>query len=122
MEEALTALLAPAASGRRYWGRAPQKATRPFIVMNVIDGVPDYHLQGASGYVSSRVQMDVYADKYTDATGTARLVKALLSGYRGGKIRGIFIESERSLPVADAGDVTNLFRTSIDITVHHTEK
>ncbi|MDW9726304.1 DUF3168 domain-containing protein [Sinorhizobium meliloti] len=121
MEEALTALLASVAGGRRYWGRAPQETAYPNIVLNKVDAVPNYHLQGASGFVSSRVQVDIYATTFTALTSTARAMKAILSGYKGGMIQGIFIESERNLPAADAGEVTNLFRTSIDITVHHGE-
>lgn len=121
MEEALTDLLAAVAGGRRHWVRAPQTAVRPFLVLNRIDGQPNYHMQGSSGFVSSRVQIDCYADTYTAATAAARSVKTLLSGYKGGTIQGIFIESERNLPAADAGDVNSLFRTSIDITVLHGE-
>ena len=89
--------------------------------MNRIDGLPNYHMQGPSGYVSSRVQIDVYGDKYGDVTTIVRAIKALLSGYEGGNIQAIFIESERNLPAADAGEVNSLFRTSIDITVHYGE-
>ncbi len=121
MEETITSLLASVAGGRRYWGRAPQKATRPFIVLTRIDGLPNYHMQGASGFVSSRVQIDAYADTFTAAIALARQVKGLISGYSGGSIQAIFIESERNLPAADAGEVTNLFRTSIDVTIHHGE-
>lgn len=121
MEEALTALLASVADGRRYWVRAPQSAARPYVVLNRIDGIRDYHMQGASGYISSRVQIDCYADTYTAAKSTARAVINTLSGYSGGDIQAIFVDGERDLPAADAGDVTNLFRTSIDIIVHHGE-
>nr|CAD6412998.1 hypothetical protein REQ54_01093 [Rhizobium sp. Q54] len=121
MEEALTALLAPVAGGRRYWVRAPQNVERPFIVLSRIDGLPGYHYQGPSGLVSSRVQIDVYSDRFTEVTSVTRLLKDMLSGYKGGAIQGVFIESERNLPAADAGEVTSLFRTSIDITVHHGE-
>jgi hypothetical protein len=119
MEQALTALLAPVAGGRRYWGRAPQNASRPFVIMNVVDGAPSYHMQGSSGYTPYRVQLDCYADTYTATAALASSVKALFSGYVGGLIQAIFIESERNLPAADAGEVTTLFRTSIDITVHY---
>lgn len=121
MEEAITALLASVASGRRYWTVAPQTAPRPFLVLNRVDGIRDYHMQGPSGYVASRVQIDVYADTYTATKATGRAVISTLSGYSGGDIQAIFIEGERDLPAADAGIVTNLFRTSIDIIVHHGE-
>lgn len=121
MEQALTDLLASVAGGRRHWGRAPQKTARPYIVLTRIGGQPNYHMRGRSGFVSSRVQMDFYADKYSDVTALATSTKAIVSGYVGGTIQGIFVESERSLPAADAGEVSSVFRTSIDITVLHGE-
>lgn len=121
MEEAITALLASVAGGRRHWGRAPQTVSRPFLVLNRIDGVPDYVMRGASGYVASRVQIDAYADTYTAAKAAARDTIAALSGYRGGTILGIFVVSQRDLPAADAGEVNHLFRVSIDIMIHHQE-
>jgi hypothetical protein len=121
MEEALTALLAPVASGQRYWVRAPQNKARPYVVLNRVGGLPNYHMQGASGLVESRVQIDCYADTYTACTSVARSVKAILSGYKGGAIQGVFVDSERDLPAADAGEVNSLFRTSIDIIILHGE-
>lgn len=121
MEEALTALLASVAGGNRFWVRAPQTTALPYLVLNRVDGVRNYHMLGPSGYVSSRVQIDCYAKTYTATKTVARAVITLLSGYSGGDFQGVFIEGERDLPAADAGDVTNLFRTSIDIIVHHGE-
>jgi hypothetical protein len=121
MEETLTAMLAPVAGGRRYWVRAPQTAKRPFVVLQRITGLPNYHMQGASGYMASRVQADVYADTYMDTQATARSLISTLSGAVSGTIQAIFIDSVRDLPASDAGDVTQLFRTSIDLIVHHGE-
>ncbi|UUP19507.1 tail completion protein gp17 [Nitratireductor thuwali] len=131
MEEALVSLLVSVAGGRRYWGRKPQKnpdgseVERPYAVLKRITGLHDYHLQGASGYVQSRVQIDCYGETYTSSKHTARAVIAILSGFRGTVagtfIQGIFIDSERDLPAADAGEVTHLFRTSIDVFIHHSE-
>ena len=127
MEELVTQLLASVAGGRRYWVRAPQRMSdgsplpKPYVVLQRIDGLPDYHMKGPSGYVSSRVQADVYGDTYASTKLTARSLKSVLSGHRDENIQGIFIESERDLPAADAGDVTNLFRTSVDFIIHHTD-
>jgi hypothetical protein len=121
MEEAITALLAGVASGRRFWVRAPQSAARPFLVLNRVSGVRDYTYQGPSGFVQSRVQVDVYADTYPAAKATARAVRDALSGHSGGSIQGIFYDNERDLPAADAGEATHLFRTSLDFTISHTE-
>lgn len=76
-------------------------------------------MQGSSGYVTSRVQIDVYADTYVSAHGTAQSVVGVLSGYRGGSIQGIFIDSQRDLTGIERGDPNELYRVSIDAIVHH---
>lgn len=122
MEVILTTLLAPVAGGKRYWVRAPQGTVAPYLVLNKIDDIPDYTMQGASGYSEKRFQIDIYTTTFTSLTALANEVKTILSGYKDGDaVQAIFIDSERNLPAADAGDVTNLFRTSIDIIVHHGE-
>ncbi|QPC87415.1 DUF3168 domain-containing protein [Mesorhizobium sp. NBSH29] len=121
MEILLTTLLAPVAGGNRYWVRAPQGQKPPYVIMQRITGIRDYHLQGASGLVESRVQIDCYDKAYSSVASMARSVVSILSGHRAGIIQGIFIDSERDLPAADAGDVTSLFRKSIDIIIQHKE-
>lgn len=121
MEELLIGLLASVAGGQRYWVRAPQKVKQPYVVMQKVGGTPDYHMTGPSGLVSSRVQIDVYGDTFTLVTSISRQIKTILSGYAGGAIQAIFVDSERSLPAADAGEVNALFRNTIDIIIHHGE-
>lgn len=122
MEEALTALLATVAGGRRYWGRKPQdESSSHYVILRRISGQRDYHMQGSSRYVQSRVQIDVYGETYTTVRNTVKEIVAILSGYRGGIIQGIFLDSQRDLPATDAGEVTYLFRTSVDAIIHHTE-
>ena len=126
MQEALTTILSGVAGGRRYWVRAPQSlSTRPYIVLNRVSGNRDYHMAGASGYVQSRVQADVYADSYGSAQTTVRAVRDAVSGFSGTiggtQIQFITVDSERDLSAEDAGDITHLFRISIDLMVHHDE-
>ena len=126
MEEALTSILSGVAGGRRYWVRAPQSlSTRPYIVMHRVSGNRDYHLDGPSRYVQSRVQVDVYDETYGGAKAVARAVRDAVSGFAGVlsgvQIQRITIESERDLPADDAGDITKLFRTSLDLMIHHDE-
>lgn len=128
MEEQLTALLLGAVSltalvpaSNVHWGRAPQGTKPTYITMQVISGLTDYHMQGASGYVSNRIQFDVYGKTYAASKTAARALKNLLSGYKGGVFQGIFLDLERDLPATDAGEVSILFRTSIDFIVHHQE-
>jgi len=125
VEEALVAILLKSAgltalvSTRIHWGRAPQGSLFPYVVMQRIDGVRDYTMQGSSGYVASRVQIDVYSESYTGSKKVARAVITALSGRRTATIQSIFLDSERDLPAADAGEVTNLFRVSLDFMIHH---
>ncbi len=122
MEVELTALLASVAGGRRYWVRAPQDLSeRPYVVLQRVPKRPNYTMAGASGYVATRVQADVYGLSFTTTKAAADALKAVVSGYAGGSIQGIFIDAERDLPDADAGDVNKLFRISIDLIIHHGE-
>jgi hypothetical protein len=122
VEEILISLLASVAGGRRYWLRKPQTVSgRPYILLQRATRLPNYHMGGPSGYVASRVQIDVYGDTFTSAEATADAVKGLLSGYSQGLIQGIFLDGERDLPAADAGEVSSLFRISLDFIIHHGE-
>jgi hypothetical protein len=130
MEAALIALLladpgvTAALSTRINWGRKPQDVTvKPYAVLQKISGLPDYTMRAPSGLISSRIQIDFYGDTYTSTRKAANAVTALLSGYSGtvsGKLfQGVFQDSDRDLPAADAGDTTTLFRTSIDFIIWH---
>jgi hypothetical protein len=127
MEALLTTLLAPVASGRRYWVRAPQVGADgkalplPYVVMHRISAIRGYTFEGDDGLVQYRVQIDVTDKTYTSATATAAAIVSILSGYQSGAIRGIFVESQRDLPVTDAGDVNHLFRVSTDVIIWHRE-
>jgi|SRR5690606_3362344 len=119
MEEQLRTLLSSVAGGRVYWGRAPQGAAYPNVVLTVISGIRDYHMQGPSGYVESRVQADVYAESYGGAKSVARDIEAAVSGHSDTNFQAIFIDGERDLPADDPGAVTNLYRVTLDLMVHH---
>lgn len=127
MEEALIALLlghVPVVGvfGKRVrLGRAPQKDAVPYAVLQVIDINRGYTFKGADGLVRSRVQIDIYAEKYSTAKEAARIVEALLSGHKDNFFRAIFLEDHRDLPAADAGNVNTLFRVSLDIIVYYGE-
>lgn len=106
MDEALRALLVADAAvnaevaGRVYWDTAVQGSAKPSIVLYPVSGVPDYHMQGPSGLVESRVQIDCRATTRTGALALARKVEAVLSGLRtvesGIKFNGIFKVNARS--------------------------
>lgn len=130
MEEALIALMLANAgvstvlSTRIYWGRKPQAdPAKPYAVLQKISGVPDVHMRGTSGLIESRVQVDVYGDTYTSALAAHGAIVSLLCGYSGTvsqtNFQGIFLDADRDLPAADAGEVSILFRKSLDFIIWH---
>lgn len=126
MEAALIAKLLAATgvtalvSTRINWSRRPQGSALPAIVLHRIDGTPDVHHAGASGLVVSRVQVDCWAASYGSAKAVARAVETAITAqtFTQGAIRFdvILIDSERD---DSTDETTPLFRTSLDLMVHH---
>ncbi len=127
MEEAIIArLLATAAvtaiAGQRITpGRRDQGSALPSLVLHKIDAPRGYHLSGDSGLVAARLQIDCWGASYASAKLLARAVINALSGVRwaqpGLRIDGILVEDEAD----DTFDESNqaLFRTRLDLMVHH---
>jgi hypothetical protein len=130
MEEALRTFLlagtdlAALVGTRVHWVRSPQAAASPRVVLYRIDGLRDMHMQGPSGLVASRVQVDCIGASYGSAKTVARAVEAILSGYSGsaGGIRfeGCFLIGERD-DFEDTDTPDKLFRTSLDFNIWHKE-
>ena len=126
MEAALIAkLLATAGvtnlvSTRINWSRRPQGAALPAIVLQRVSGTPDVHHAGASGLVVSRIQVDCWAASYGSAKAVARAVETAVTAqtFTQGATRFdvILIDSERD---DSTDETTPLFRTSLDLMVHH---
>jgi hypothetical protein len=126
MEAALIAKLLAATgitaliSTRINWSRRPQGAALPAIVLQRISGTPDVHHAGASGLVVSRVQVDCWAASYGSAKAVARAVETAITAqtFTQGATRFdvILIDSERD---DSTDETTPLFRTSMDLMVHH---
>lgn len=107
---------------QRVWpGRRTQGSALPSVVTHRIDGGREYHLKGDSGLSVARMQIDCWGDSYASAKRTARAVIAAMSAARwsagGVRFDGVFIEDE-SDDTFDEGEET-LFRTRLDLMVHH---
>lgn len=131
MEEAFIGLLlanagVSAAVGTRInWGRKPQEdAQKPYTILQKPNRLVDMHMRGPSGLTTTRVQIDHYGDTYLSVLAASRAFSAALIGYSGSysgiNFQGIFLDAERDLPAADAGDVNQLFRISSDFIIWHT--
>jgi hypothetical protein len=133
MEEALVAhlladvVLAALVVDRITWAVRPQGSTLPALVLTRIDGLPDYTMAGPSGLVSSRIQVDSWAQTYAAAKDAARAAEAALSGIDveigdGNSpatvttLRGGFKQGERDDFEKSAGGV-ELYRVSQDFII-----
>jgi hypothetical protein len=127
MEEALANYLLGASGitdlvvDRITCGTLPQGEAVPAIVLNKIDGLPEYSDEGEAGLSSARIQIDSYADTYAAAKSVARAVKALLSGasFEQDRIKfDTFIEDEQD-SFEEATGPDRRFRVRLDITAWH---
>lgn len=128
MEESLIALLL-AVSGvttvvgeRVHWNRIEAPAVAPYVILRTISGTRDYAMDGATGLVESRVQVDCYGSTYASAKTAARAIEAALSGYRGTQggteFGGVFLTAERDLVDEDESPA-DLHGVSLDFTIWH---
>lgn len=128
MEEALRTFLladtdlAALVGTRVHWVRSPQGTASPRIVLYRISGLRDMHMNGPSGLIASRVQIDCIGSSYGGAKAVARAVEARLSGYSGSAsgvvFQGCFLIGERD-DFEDADTPDKLFRTSLDFNIWH---
>lgn len=126
IEEALTALLLAhvplqaQVGSRIHWGRQPRDVRGfPYVNLSVVSDPRGYHMKGQSDLRQTRVQVDVWAEHYADATGVERVISDHLSGFvgvqSGAKIQGIFISEARDLTDQTTGEERQLFRISVDL-------
>jgi hypothetical protein len=134
MEEALISYLladsgvAALASTRLYWVQAPQNVAKPYATLQRISGLRDTPMDGPSGLVESRVQIDCYAagtpssGGYNLAKSLARAIETAISGasFTQGSthFQGCFLDAERDGYEADATP-DKLFRVSLDFLIFH---
>lgn len=127
MEENLISLLlsdsglSALVSSRIHPGSLPQGATLPAIVMNRISGAPQYSDEGETGLNEARVQLDCWADTYSQAKLVARAVIARLSAFSGTvgttEFANIMLDDERDLREGGGNAAEYPFRTSLDFSV-----
>ncbi|TGN89418.1 DUF3168 domain-containing protein [Bradyrhizobium yuanmingense] len=110
---------------RVYPQRMPQGEAGASVVYTRVSGEGDYTMQGPSGFVRTRFQIDAWASTADAATVLANLIKDRLDGYRGvmGEdadaitVHGVFIAAERE----DFDEAAKLHRSGRDYIIHHIE-
>jgi hypothetical protein len=102
-------------AGRNYKGRISQNAALPHTFSQRISTIPVQHLDGSSGKINARYQIDCYAATYSGAWALARAVK--------GAMTGATLFKARWLDDADFNYVEELecYRISSDFSVWFTE-
>ena len=128
MEEALLALIkndsgiSGLIGNRAYWLRRPQRvSTLPAIRLTKITAPRDYKLDGASGLVFARVQVDCLGKSYKSAKLVARALNSALSGYSSGVFQLISIDGERDQNGKESSAERHLFMTSLDLQITYSE-
>lgn len=122
MEQDLRARLTLALPGVPVeWGWSGQGAGAPRVVLQLISEVTNYTQDGPSGYVQSRVQIDVYSLTYKQGCEVVGYIDSALSGLRAGLILGAFKAGRRDSP-PDLGAGETLARISVDYMIHHNKE
>lgn len=105
---------------RVQWDALPQGSPVEGVVMFAVSGVPNYTMQGPSGFVSSRVQFDCRGTSAAKARAIAEALNERLSGFRGTfsgiAFQGCFAQSQRSSAGKDGA--VSWFTDSRDFTIH----
>lgn len=107
---------------RVYDGIAPTGADKPYIIIQLVSDVPQYHLSANSGLWQARVQLDIWA--LTTATRqSARTAVLALLDFSRGDLGGAGLNVQR-VTVDDISDDTEqrkdeapIYRTRIDFLV-----
>lgn len=105
-----------------YWGARPQGSPLPAVVLTLVSAPDDLTLNGPSGFVGARVQVDCWADSYLAARDVGDALRAAAAGIAGTRDGWRF----DSAPVAGAADGHEVvdgglikFRRRVDLTLWH---
>lgn len=102
------------------WDTMGQGSPLPYVVMFVISGVTDYTMEGASGYVATRIQFDCRGRTAAEARSAADALRDRLSGFRGVysgvQFQGCFEMGQRTR--FDRDGLVSWFTDSRDYMIH----
>ena len=130
MEEDLTALfladagISAEAGDRVNWAERPQEESLPAVILWKIGGSRDMTMDGPSGLVESRLQVDCWAADALTAKRLALAVINLLQNFKhsvhgGTSFQGGFIDGERDSFENEAGSAYH--RVTLDARIWHSE-
>lgn len=94
------------------WGAHPQGTPWPGVVLTLVDDLEDVTLDGPDRLPVARVQVDIYAATYKQASELGFAVRDALNGHADERFQGIFLASHRSGQDTAASD--RPYRVSMD--------
>lgn len=125
MEEAIRARLLATASvtdlcGQRIdFGANAQGAGYPRVLLWTISDNELHTMAGPDGLSVGRIQIDCYAATYGQAKQLSRAVRAVLDGYRGGGLLGVFHAGTRDTREGGSNEAERPFRSSLDFITNY---
>lgn len=72
-------IVAAVGHSRVYWTLVPQGAARPYVRMQTVSDERPEHLEGYDAARRTRVQVDVFADKYSEARAASESIIAAVA-------------------------------------------
>jgi len=104
---------------------APQSASYPLGVYQVISGSPEFHLGGASTLSEFTIDISVYSTTISEREQIATRIKNLLHGYRGAlgtealDVRNILLQSVQTFSESDLdGTDEQIYRSNLSFIFH----
>lgn len=95
------ATIAAQLSGRVYPEIAPEGVVTPYAVVHFVAGNPEYHAAGEAGVSTTEVDIDIFADTYTECLAVKEVLRDRLSGKRGTLtstvVRSVMLTEDRDL-------------------------
>jgi len=118
---AITAIIGSGDTMRAYPMMMPQGVTYPCVTLQRITSMESTKLAGPDGYTHARIQIDLWAETYTELSALEAALRARLAAYQGDR-KGIAV---RSCVMASRQDIAEpdvkVLRVSMDYMIWHTE-
>lgn len=105
---------------RIYPGILPQKPVYEALVFRRISGPRLRHLTGPSGMGTARIQIDSWAEKYTEAQALADAVKDRLHGFDG-TLTTLRVSISLDNEIDDYDEDAKVYRVIQDYLIQHSE-
>lgn len=115
IQQQLAALITGGLTGvgaRFYPLTAPDQVVRPYATYQRVSANSENSLSGNTGLINTRMQIDVYADTYSQAQSIAAQIDALMSGW------AVQNTSQGAQDLYE--DAVKLHRVNLDFSIWHT--